>query len=244
MNFSYNRYHLVNAYGTFGSVTRERHEIMLEGTSDRVLEAATIWHQYGFKSKPGDLYRMPPKVAPYHLRLDWMIWFVPFTVAVTSQGIHVRSYEIWFLRLVKKLLRNDADLLKLMWINPFADQPSRIIRARFYRYCYTDRATRKATGAWWCRELLGEYLEPVNLQSFDRVEALNSFCRGQITGYVMSESNPDDLLLSLRIPARFTQSLGRYGEHLYSVVSPPCVPSFTSSGIAIRSKASASLCRA
>ncbi|MGI4756992.1 MAG: lipase maturation factor family protein [Janthinobacterium lividum] len=169
MNYSYNRYHLVNTYGAFGSVTRERYEIVLEGASDRVPTSATVWREYGFKGKPGDLYRMPRQVAPYHLRLDWMIWFLPFTVGVTNRGIRVPSYEIWFLRLVKQLLVNDTSLLKLMGMNPFSDKPPDSIRARFYRYRYTDRATKQATGAWWSRELLGEYLEPVNLQSLDGI---------------------------------------------------------------------------
>ncbi len=169
MNFSYNRYHLVNTYGAFGSVTRERYEIVLEGTSDRLPTPATTWHEYGFKGKPGELDRMPPQIAPYHLRLDWMIWFLPFTVIVTSRGIHVRGYEIWFLRFIKKLLLNDAELLNLLRINPFPKEPPAVVRARFYRYRYTDPATKHATGAWWSRELLGEYLEPVSLQSLDHI---------------------------------------------------------------------------
>lgn len=168
MNYSYNRYHLVNTYGAFGSVTRERHEIVLEGTTDRIATPATVWQEYGFKAKPGDLYRMPPQIAPYHIRLDWMIWFLPFTVAVTDRGIRVRGYEIWFLRFVNKVLANDPAILRLLRINPFSDQPPALVRARFHRYRYTDPATKRATGAWWSRELLGEYLEPVNIQDLHR----------------------------------------------------------------------------
>ena len=32
MNYSFNAYHLVNTYGAFGSVTRERYEVVVEGT--------------------------------------------------------------------------------------------------------------------------------------------------------------------------------------------------------------------
>ncbi len=167
MNFSYNRYHLVNTYGAFGSVTRERHEIVLEGTIDPVPTPATVWREYGFKGKPGDSYRRPPQVAPYHLRLDWMVWFLPFTVLVTPRVIHVRDYELWFLRFVRKLLLADPATLRLLRSNPFPNQPPALIRARFYHYTYTDHATRRATGAWWNRTLLGEYLPPVDLHSFN-----------------------------------------------------------------------------
>lgn len=64
MNFSYNPLHLVNDYGAFGSVTRERYEVVLEGAADL---ATSSWKEYGFKGKPGDLRRRPPQIAPYHL---------------------------------------------------------------------------------------------------------------------------------------------------------------------------------
>lgn len=165
MNFSYNRYHLVNTYGAFGSVGRERYEIVLEGTSDRIVTVATEWKEYGFKGKPGDPRRMPPQIAPYHLRLDWMIWFLPFSVAVSSRGVHVRGYELWFIRFVRRLLTNEPATLALLGQNPFAAQAPAHIRALFYRYRYTTRQQKQASSAWWTRQVLGVYLPPVSLDS-------------------------------------------------------------------------------
>ncbi len=169
MNYSYNRFHLVNTYGAFGSVTKERHEIVIEGTSDAVVGPWTVWKEYGFRGKPGDLKRMPPQIAPYHLRLDWMIWFLPFTVAVTPQGIRVRGYERWFLRFVQRLLKGDEAMLGLMRVNPFEGQAPKFVRAIFYRYRYTDARTRRETGAWWTREKLGMYLAEVSLEALNDV---------------------------------------------------------------------------
>jgi lipase maturation factor len=165
MNFSYNRFHLVNTYGAFGSVGRERYEIVMEGTSDRVITPATEWKEYEFKAKPGDPKRIPPQIAPYHLRLDWLIWFLPFSVAVTRRGILVRGYDLWFLRFVQRLLTGDSGILCLMQTNPFPEHPPMFIRALFYRYRYTDRHTHRQTGAWWTRELLGNYLEPISFEA-------------------------------------------------------------------------------
>ncbi len=165
MNYSYNRFHLVNTYGAFGSVGRQRLEIVLEGAGDHVPTPGTQWREYGFKAKPGDLMRRPPQVAPYHLRLDWLIWFLPFAVAITPRGIHVRGYDLWFLRFVQRLLRNNPAILGLMGTNPFPDTPPALIRAHIYRYRFTDRATKSHTGAWWTRELLGAYLPPISLDS-------------------------------------------------------------------------------
>jgi hypothetical protein len=164
MNYSYNRFHLVNTYGAFGSVTKERHEIVIEGTSDEKVGPGTVWHEYGFRGKPGDLKRMPPQVALYHLRLDWMIWFLPFTVGVTPHGIRVRGYERWFVRFAQRLLTGDKPMLRLMRVNPFAQKPPRFVRAVFYRYRFTDGRTRRATGEWWTREELGVYLPAVSLE--------------------------------------------------------------------------------
>src|SRR5579885_3388913 len=75
MNYSFNPLHLVNTYGAFGSITRVRHEVVLECTEERAPGPETRWHEYEFKGKPGDPQRRPPQIAPYHLRLDWLMWF-------------------------------------------------------------------------------------------------------------------------------------------------------------------------
>jgi len=156
MNYSFNRYHLVNTYGAFGSVTRERYEIVLEGTSAEQLTERTSWSEYEFRGKPGDPRRRPPQVAPYHLRLDWLMWFA---------ALSPRYAEGWFMLLVERLLAGDRAVLRLMRRNPFPDAPPSWIRARFYRYRFTAGPERRATGAWWAREPAGEYLAPVRLES-------------------------------------------------------------------------------
>jgi hypothetical protein len=169
MNYSYNPLHLVNTYGAFGQVGRERYEIVIEGTADRVISPATEWREYGFKGKPGDPKRMPPQVAPYHLRLDWLIWFLPFSVAVTGEGIRVWRHDLWFVRFVGKLLTGDSGILRLMRVNPFPGEPPAMVRALFYRYRYTTPQERRETGAWWVRKLLGVYLPPVGLDALKKV---------------------------------------------------------------------------
>lgn len=169
MNRSYNPFHLVNTYGAFGQVGRERYEIVIEGTNERVITSATQWHEYGFKAKPGDPKRMPPQIAPYHLRLDWLVWFLPFTVAVTDHGIYVRGYDVWFLRFIRKLLLGDQAILKLMKHNPFPDQPPAFVRAIFYRYRYTSWQQKRETGAWWTRQPIGVFLPPVSLETLRKV---------------------------------------------------------------------------
>lgn len=153
MNASFNPLHLVNTYGAFGSITKERYEIVIEGTAapDPV---STDWKEYGFKGKPGDPSRRPRQFAPYHLRLDWLMWFA----AMSSPMAHR-----WFLALIEKLLEGDGATLKLLGHNPFPDAPPKSVRAKLYRYRFTSYRERKETGEWWTRSYVAEYLPPVGL---------------------------------------------------------------------------------
>jgi hypothetical protein len=169
MNLSYNPFHLVGAYGAFGNVGKERFEIVIEGTMDQVVTPATQWLEYEFKGKPGDPKRMPPQVAPYHLRLDWLIWFLPFSVMVTGSGIRVPGYSRWFLRFVQRLLVADRETLRLMRRSPFGSEPPGFVRATFYQYRYSTAKERKETKAWWVRKLLGQYLPPTSREMLDRI---------------------------------------------------------------------------
>jgi hypothetical protein len=155
MNAGFNPLHLVNAYGAFGSITRHRDEIVLEGASSVDGE----WREYEFKGKPGDVRRRPRQFAPYHLRLDWLMWFA----AMSSPQAHR-----WFTPLVVHLLENDVRTTKLLRHNPFSDAPPTYIRARLYRYEFTTWAERRTTGAWWRRSLLTEYLPVVSLRDARR----------------------------------------------------------------------------
>jgi hypothetical protein len=169
MNHSYNPLHLVNTYGAFGQVTRERFEVVLEGTEneDPSGEGAR-WREYEHKAKPGDITRVPPQVAPYHLRLDWLLWFLPFSTEVLGDRVLTVGYELWFLRLVGRLLEADPRTLRLLRRDPFGGRAPRFVRARYYRYEYTDWSERRRTGAWWRRTLVGDYLRPVSLEGVRR----------------------------------------------------------------------------
>ncbi|GAB2566173.1 lipase maturation factor family protein [Leucobacter ruminantium] len=114
MNASFNRWQLANAYGAFGTVTKERTEYVVEGTSEEDPDAAD-WCEYEFRGKPGDVRRVPRQFAPYHLRLDWLMWFLPLG----------RSLDDWFTTLLVRLLEADAPTLALLRRDPFAGERPR-----------------------------------------------------------------------------------------------------------------------
>ncbi|MFE2087626.1 lipase maturation factor family protein [Streptomyces sp. NPDC059460] len=154
MNRSFDPLHLVNTYGAFGSISRVRLEIAVEGTDETVLHPDTVWQEYGFRGKPGDPRRLPRQFAPYHLRLDWLMWFAALSPAYAHP---------WFGPFLERLLENDRDTLRLLRHNPFPGTPPTHVRARVYRYRYTTWRELRATGNWWHRTHVREFIRPVTL---------------------------------------------------------------------------------
>lgn len=154
MNTNFNRIHLGNTYGAFGTIERRRYEVVVAGTSDERPSATSDWREYEFTGKPGDPRRRPAQIAPYHLRLDWLMWFA---------GISPVYAQPWLERFAEKLLRNDHDLIRLLRHNPFPDEPPAFVRADLYLYRFTTRAERRASRAWWQRTGVAEFLPPVAL---------------------------------------------------------------------------------
>jgi hypothetical protein len=156
MNATFDPFHLVNTYGAFGHITRRRYELVIEGTSDGEITPGTRWLEYEFKGKPGDPRRRPPQIAPYHLRLDWRMWF-----AALPPGYG----EPWLIPLLQRLLTADREILRLLRVNPFPEGAPAAVRVSRYRYRYTSWRELRRTGAWWERVPAGEVVPPVTLRA-------------------------------------------------------------------------------
>ncbi len=154
MNMSFNAYHLINTYGAFGTIGRTRREVVIEGTDEPEVTNQTVWKEYEFKGKPGAVRRVPAQWAPYHLRLDWLMWFA---------AISPHYAYPWLRPFVLRLLQNDAATLRLLRHNPFPGSPPRYVRAQLYRYRFTTAAELRHDHAWWHRTLEGNYLRPTSL---------------------------------------------------------------------------------
>jgi lipase maturation factor 1 len=136
-------FRIANQYGLFANMTHERYEIEFQGSSD-----GQSWTAYPFRYKPQDIYRAPGIYAPYQPRFDWDLWFAALS--------NWRNYP-FVVQTEKQLLENQPDVLALFAGNPFANAPPRKVRAVIWQYWFTDRATKRRTGAWWRRELMGIY---------------------------------------------------------------------------------------
>ena len=143
---------IVNGYGLFRVMTKDRGEIILEGSSDGI-----DWLPYEFKWKPGDVKRAPGWCAPHQPRLDWQMWFA---------ALGTPRENPWFVALIYRLLQGSHEVNDLLANNPFPHKPPRYIRAMFYRYRFTTLDELRRTGGWWKREELREYLPTLSLEQF------------------------------------------------------------------------------
>ncbi|PYL64752.1 MAG: membrane protein, partial [Verrucomicrobia bacterium] len=145
-------FRIANSYGLFRVMTKDRREIVIEGSADGI-----DWQPYEFKWKPGDVMRAPGWCAPHQPRLDWQMWFAA-----------LGSYQQnpWFIRMAICLLEGKSDVTRLFARNPFPEHPPRYVRAIAYRYRFTTRSEHRQTGAWWKRQELEEYLPTVSLEQF------------------------------------------------------------------------------
>uniref|UniRef100_UPI00359C377B lipase maturation factor family protein n=1 Tax=Brevibacterium oceani TaxID=358099 RepID=UPI00359C377B len=175
MNASFNRLGLGNAYGAFGSMTETREEIIIEGwisdgadsagdddaDNDDADGADDGWREYAFKGKPGDVHRRAPVVAPYHLRLDWLMWFA-------ALGDYRQS---WFTELLRRIGTGDAQIRRLIGPDPFAGRAPDLIRARVFTYRYATRTERRDAAAagqprpWWVRSDPRILVRPIDLRT-------------------------------------------------------------------------------
>ena len=143
-------FEISNGYGLFAVMTTQRHEIIVEWSYN-----GKKWAEYGFRWKPQALGRLPPLSMPHMPRLDWLMWFLPFSSV---------NFYPWFLRFMEKLLKNSPDVLALLGSGP--SDPPKYVRAIAYDYKFTDPETRKRTGRWWTREKVGVYCPPLSVLDF------------------------------------------------------------------------------
>jgi predicted DCC family thiol-disulfide oxidoreductase YuxK len=149
-------FRIVNGYGLFRVMTKDRGEIIIEGSSDGI-----EWKSYEFKWKPGDVMRAPGWCAPHQPRLDWQMWFA---------ALGSPEQNGWLAGLVVRLFENENRVTDLLKQNPFSNSPPRYIRAEFYRYRFTTWQEHQKSGAWWKRQLLGEYFREIPIERSGHVD--------------------------------------------------------------------------
>ena len=150
MNARHNPLHLAGSYGAFGSVTRQRYELVVEGSDD----GGRTWRPYTFRAKPQDPHRRPPQVAPFHLRTDWLLWFAAMSPRPTRR-------DVWLRRFVQRLLTDDPLVRRLLRDDPFDGAPPSSVRVRRVRYRFATDEERSVDGRTWTTGASTTWLGPV-----------------------------------------------------------------------------------
>ncbi len=130
------QWHLVHAYGLFSVMTKQRWEIVLEGSNEGV-----HWKEYLLPYQPPPRHRAPAWIAPMQPRLDWQMWFVPLEP----------TFPTYLDALLCQILSNQKATLSLFATNPFPTHPPSWMKVVAYRYEMTSLREKKETGLWWKR---------------------------------------------------------------------------------------------
>jgi Lipase maturation factor len=147
-------FRIANQYGLFAVMTHARYEIEFQGSND-----GKTWIPYPFRYKPQDPKKAPGIYAPYQPRFEWNLWFA-------SLGSWQQyKFVVWT---EERLLQNSPDVLALFASNPFPSSPPKEVRSVIYQYWFTSLKTKRETGDWWRRELLGEYAPALIMQANGR----------------------------------------------------------------------------
>ncbi|MEZ5557048.1 MAG: lipase maturation factor family protein [Pseudomonadales bacterium] len=141
--------HLVNQYGLFAVMTRERRELVVEGSLN-----GSDWRRYRFPFKPGALQQAPRLAAPYQPRLDWQMWFAALGKPQDAP---------WIYDFVQTLLEGRAPVLRLVEA-PFEGQAPKYVRILSLRYRFTSAEERQRSGNWWHADDPRIWLEPMRLR--------------------------------------------------------------------------------
>ncbi|MEK9656930.1 MAG: lipase maturation factor family protein [bacterium] len=142
------RFYLINSYGLFSVMTKNRYELDIQATFDGV-----HWQSYIFNYKPNTVYDFPSFVIPFQPRLDWQMWFA---------ALGEYDHTPWMSYFVMALFQQRRDVLSLLNLpqDPFLTRPPLAIRILRYRYTFSDWNKLK-DGLFWDKKFHDIYLEAV-----------------------------------------------------------------------------------
>ena len=159
-------FRIANRYGLFAVMTHERYEIEFQGTTRRQdLDRVSISLQTArYSQRAGNLRSLPAA-----LRMEFVV-----CVARVLAGIPLRSLDRR--AFAEERPRRSGTLCE----KPICRQaPPSQVRAVIYQYWFTDLKTKRATGNWWRRELLGDYAPALEREPDGKIVILD-FPTGRI----------------------------------------------------------------
>lgn len=137
---------VLNSYGLFAVMTTQRLEVSIEASSD-----GENWTPYEFKYKPGDVHRRPPFILGHMPRLDWRMWFLPFS--------RFPNIPTWFIQFLEQIRKGNPATLHLLEKSPFPpNYQVPYLRVTLYDYKFSSPEELKSTRSYWTRTPKGMFL--------------------------------------------------------------------------------------
>lgn len=135
---SYSPLRLVNTYGRYSIVYKEKKEVIIKGFKNGE------WQEYEFYGKTSKLKR-PRFIAPYTHRLDDVLWFVA----------HKPGENREFTGKILSKLKQGENKVESLFRDVHFEEPPEKIKAEIYRYDFDDKEDRD----YWRREKIDEILQ-------------------------------------------------------------------------------------
>lgn len=151
MRFFY-PFRISNPYGLFAIMTKNRPELILEGSND-----GEHWEEYVFSHKPTSVNGFPPIVSPHLPRLDWQMWFA---------GLESFNENLWLQNMMTRIFHESRDVLLLFEKDPFKGKAPKSLRILRYEYKFSSFTELRKEGRWWSRELRDSYSPVLHKEDF------------------------------------------------------------------------------
>ena len=142
-----------NAYVPFASFPTAKYEVEFAGSDD----GGMTWKPYLFRYKPQRDDRMSPFLAPRFARFE------------TSLQLALYSNSPVILRVARKLLERNPDVMSLFETDPFPDRPANMIRILVYKFSFTDLPTYRRTGRFWDKHYESDLVPPIYWDASGRI---------------------------------------------------------------------------
>ena len=150
MNTSFDPLDLVNTYGAFGSVGRERLNVVFEGTMDETPDDERELETVSLQGPA----RRPRQTAAAGRPLP----IAPGLADVVRRDVVAPAIPVDATTWSGNSFTTTPAAVGLFADNPFPDKPPRYIRAVLYRYSFAPPGN--PDGLWWNRERVGDVWLP------------------------------------------------------------------------------------